>query len=77
MSPYSSIHGAGMLRLVSLLLVFAVLALILWLFGHPSRADWQLYLAFFLWAMAMELLNGLDRRLERIEDKLDRLSKAR
>ncbi|MGA8508169.1 MAG: hypothetical protein WB762_21390 [Candidatus Sulfotelmatobacter sp.] len=43
MSTRDSIGGAGTIRVIIVVVVFGITAVLLRLFGHPSRVDWLFY----------------------------------
>lgn len=53
------------IKLILILLVFAVWALLYWLFGHPSRTDWAAMGALFAWMILMNTLESMERGIRR------------
>jgi hypothetical protein len=66
---------------VSIVVVFAVIAFLECLFGHPSRGLWQFQGVFLGWLMTMKFIDtcckNVEYRLRDIQRKLDAIAKGK
>jgi hypothetical protein len=75
MSTRDEFDGAFRIQLILLVICFAVPAFLEWLFGHPSRSDWELFGALFWWMLTMLFIftsfDSIKERLDKIAETLN------